>query len=114
MNKPADHKMKIDRAGTVLTGALRRTLINPSENLIAIIERIVAQTFSPEVQQYVAEQLGELADGINYKLGDRSHTIERLSTGLTAFEKRLFEMSRPGRGLTDECMHPIRAAGAAG
>jgi hypothetical protein len=94
----ADCRLKIDRAGTVLTGALRRTFIEPSENLIAIIERIATQSYSPEVAQHVAEQLGELADGINYKLGERAHTIERLSTGLSAFEERLFDMSRaPGR-----------------
>jgi hypothetical protein len=96
VNKTADAKMKIDRAGTLLTGALRRALIEPSENLIAIIERIASQTYSPEVLDHVAEQLGELAHGINYKLGDRTHAIERLSTGLTAFEKRLFD-SRAGR-----------------
>jgi hypothetical protein len=77
-----------------LTDAVRRALIEPSENVISIIERLAAQPYPPEVAEHLRQQLGELADGINYKLGDRAQRIERLGTSLSAFEQRLAEMSK--------------------
>jgi hypothetical protein len=93
--KAADQRMiPIEKAAGVLTGAIRRALIEPSANVISIIERLAAQTYPPEVAEHLRQQLGELADGIDYKLGDRAQRIERLGTSLSAFEQRLAEMSK--------------------
>jgi hypothetical protein len=92
--KPAEQRAAIEKAAGRVTGAVRRALLDPGENVIATIERLAAQTYPPEVAEHLCQQLGELAAGIDYKLGDRAQRIERLGTSLSAFEQRLAEMSK--------------------
>ncbi len=89
--------MALDEVEAKLTGAIRRALIMPAENVTSIIKRIVEQDYPTEVAQHLLDQLRELANDISYRLGDRAQRIERLGTSLSAFEKRLFEMCRAGR-----------------
>jgi hypothetical protein len=90
----AEQRAALDALADRLTGAVRRAVIEPGENVIAIVERLAAQSYPLEVAQHLQQQLSELADGINYKLGDRAQRIERLGSSLSAFERRLAEMSK--------------------
>jgi hypothetical protein len=92
--KDADQRTALNAVADKLTRAIRGTVIEPGEVVLATIERIRVQTYDLDVTSHAITQLGELASTVNGKLRDELRAIQRLRDGLDGFEQRLTRMNQ--------------------